>query len=381
MTDSKKSRQRAEETEKLRRRTTPAVFRAYLQGAFGADPSRKMMRCPDPQSHTNGDKTPSAQINDTSVYCHACARTFHILDLICIANSLTPRDKAAWDIWRGLVGYNGNSAPAIQQAELPAIPPPKPKKLPADDLTPYFAECNARAAGCEYFKKRGITQETVNRLCLGYDPRFRHIGRDGRQWHPELRVIFPTSRRTFKARRTTSRPDASGKDRFKTLTEPNDAPSVLYCAVPALTRPECPVFITEGEFDAVSVIQAGGNALALSGKNVKPLLLLMSQYCQERTAPVVIMLDGDKAGQDAARELIAGISQLREIGQVSASFSVRNYSRYPDGCKDANDILVKYPGMLEQLVQSVWKPIDVIIDRCKRAKIPIHISDDRRDAI
>lgn len=95
-----------------------------------------------------------------------------------------------------------------------------------------------------------------------------------------------------------------------------------------------PVVITEGEMDALSVMQAGyTRAVSLpdgwtadGGKRQ----VLLDVEGQLRAAPYVIVAgDNDEAGA----------SLPRTVANILSGQDVR-YVRWPDGCKDANDVLV-----------------------------------------
>lgn len=97
-----------------------------------------------------------------------------------------------------------------------------------------------------------------------------------------------------------------------------------------------PIVITEGEIDALSVMQAGyTRAVSLpDGWTVdggKRQVLLDAEPLL-RTAPVVIVAaDADEAGA----------SLPRTVANILAGVDVR-FAKWPEGCKDANDVLVNF---------------------------------------
>ena len=104
----------------------------------------------------------------------------------------------------------------------------------------------------------------------------------------------------------------------------------------ALADGHGPVVITEGEIDALSVMQAGYvRAVSLpdgwtadGGKRE----CLIAVEAQLRQAPYVIVAgDNDEAGA----------SLPKTVANILSGHDVR-FARWPDGCKDANDVLVKY---------------------------------------
>ena len=56
-----------------------------------------------------------------------------------------------------------------------------------------------------------------------------------------------------------------------------------------------PVFVTEGAFDALSIIEAGGNAIALNSV-ANDRLLLTALRERPTNHPLLLCLDNDSAG-------------------------------------------------------------------------------------
>lgn len=104
----------------------------------------------------------------------------------------------------------------------------------------------------------------------------------------------------------------------------------------ALKSGDGPVVITEGEIDALSVIQAGySRAVSLpdgwtedGGKRD----VLVAAETAMRASPWVIV-----AGDNDA----AGASLPKTVANILAGHDVR-YAAWPEGCKDANDVLVRF---------------------------------------
>lgn len=97
-----------------------------------------------------------------------------------------------------------------------------------------------------------------------------------------------------------------------------------------------PIVITEGEIDCLSVIQAGFERCvslpdgwtADGGKRQ----VLIDEEARLRTAPYIVVAgDADEAGA----------SLPKTVANVLTGCDVR-YVTWPDGCKDANDVLVRF---------------------------------------
>ena len=99
--------------------------------------------------------------------------------------------------------------------------------------------------------------------------------------------------------------------------------------------PGQPIVITEGEIDCLSVIQSGfDRAVSVpdgwgSGDGARACLVEAEERL--RASPFVVVAgDNDDAGE----------SMPRVVAQILAGHDVR-YVEWPEGCKDANDVLVQ----------------------------------------
>ena len=176
----------------------------------------------------------------------------------------------------------------------------------ASDYTGYYRECMARLtdpAAAAYLAGRGISLATAQRYGLGYDPAADPAnapGGSGQAQHPCPRLIIPTSKAHYIARRI----DGGGE--YKKLNPKGSTPAIFNeRALEAAQE----VFITEGAFDALSVIEAGAAAIALnSTANAEALI---NRLAQRRTdAALVLCLDNDEAGKAATVKLAEGLRRL-----------------------------------------------------------------------
>lgn len=107
------------------------------------------------------------------------------------------------------------------------------------------------------------------------------------------------------------------------------------------TLADQPIVITEGELDTLSVMQAGfirvvsipdGWTDGLEGGDGAKIKPILDEEKRLRKSPCVIVAgDNDSTGQ----------SFTRAINNVLTGHPVR-YCRWPEGCKDANDVLRKH---------------------------------------
>ena len=188
-----------------------------------------------------------------------------------------------------------------------------------DSLVPYFKECQSRLGETDYHTKRGISSEVATRFMLGYDPHFTR-GTGGAVWKA---LIIPTGHYSYVARNTD--PLAGDKDRYR---KTGNATPINTKALQSATKP---IYIVEGELDALSIIEAGGEAIGLgSTANIN---LFVSNYVkkQKPVQPLVLALDNDEKGQKATEELAKALE-----GAGVPFYKLDPYN----GQKDANSALL-----------------------------------------
>ena len=92
--------------------------------------------------------------------------------------------------------------------------------------------------------------------------------------------------------------------------------------------------------DALSIIECRGEAVALnSTANVNRLLRMLEQ--QKPSQKLIIAMDADDAGKRAQKELAEGLSKLSIPYYIVSDWN---------GCKDANELLVKSRADFEKLI-------------------------------
>lgn len=186
---------------------------------------------------------------------------------------------------------------------LPAPSPVQCNSAPKD-LSDYFAACRARLyepAAIAYLTERGISPETAVAYGLGFDPKADPAG--SHRFCP--RIIIPTTRFHYVARST----DMNTQSTYRMMNNKGATPDLFNGQ--ALYAPgNEPVFVTEGAFDALSIIEAGGSAVALNSA-ANGHLLLSALRKQPTNHPLLLCLDNDSAGWEAC----ANISeQLHDLG-------------------------------------------------------------------
>lgn len=175
------------------------------------------------------------------------------------------------------------------------------KEIQLPDQTEFYRLCHEALmsdSGNEarqYLHNRGITDESIERFTIGYCSAWRPAS------NPKApqsdRIIIPRSKYAYLARR------CNGIEYASKMVEGSQS---LFNRQ-ALEGNE-PCFITEGELDAISVMQCGGNALAMgSAQNVSKVV----KAAKEATLkyPLLVALDNDETGQEAAEKLVQALSK------------------------------------------------------------------------
>ena len=182
----------------------------------------------------------------------------------------------------------------------------------------YIRMCASRLHETDYHtKKRGISQATAERFMLGYDPHFK--GTRGEIWQA---LIIPTGKSSYIARNTD--PTAATGARYKKTG------AAKPINTKALKTAEKPIFITEGELDALSIIEAGGEAIGLGGtQNIQKLV---NEVKKQRPAhPLILALDNDKPGENATNQLAQALRAQKVQFLIANPYN---------GQKDANSALL-----------------------------------------
>ena len=275
-------------------------------------------------SGTKANKTPAGQLNvDGTYHCHSCNFHGDIFDLFGQVKGITndaEKFKGVYEMFNINIDENQT--------------PPTEKQPPEVNYTNYFRECHEKAGETDYFSIRGLSKTTINDFMLGYDPYFVHPKKP--RAIPTSRIIIPTSKISFVAR----------------AVEPNIEPKIEKAGSSSLFNKKAltgtePVFVTEGEIDALSVIEAGGQAMALWSVGNKQKLI---QLCETEppSVPLILCLDNDEAGQKTQYEIAEALKSLK-IAYFEANIS--------GGYKDPNEHLTSdleaFRGIISDNIQAV----------------------------
>ena len=275
--------------------------------------------------------------------CHACGAHGDVIELY---QKIKGCDfKTALRDLAEQLGVNanvGSTGYRVNQNSQALTPTQSVSRAPAHDLSEYFAECHARLhdpAAVSFLLERGISVEIAELYGLGFDPNADPAG----SHRYCARIVIPTNRFHYVARSTA--PDT--QPAYRTMNNRGATPDIFNRQ--ALYAPgDEPVFVTEGAFDALSIIEAGGSAIALNSASNGRLLLAALQE-RPTNHPLLLCLDNDETGWEACANLS---KQLHDLGVGFQDVCVEVCGE----AKDANAALQKNRTKFVDAVQRLRLP-------------------------
>ena len=308
-----------------------------------------------------------------SWYCHACGRGGDVFDLVEQVEGLDRQqafsllaDRAGLSIDRAATAREDFSAEP-RQTHKKALKSPETGKrhttapqngktagngletheaAPAD-YTDYYKVCRERLsdpAAAAYLTARGIRIETAAACGLGFDPAADPANApgamgDAQKPHPCPRLIVPSGKSHYVGRRIDG-----GKD-FDKVNAKGSSPG-LFNVAGLYAQEVQEIFIVEGAFDALSILEAGYTAIALnSASNTALLLEKLESY---RPAATLVLCPDNDSDQQTAERVKKRFSDLgEELQRRGISFLMADIN---GAYKDANEHLT---GSRESFVKAL----------------------------
>lgn len=283
----------------------------------------------------------------THLKCFKCGFGGDLIDLYQQEHGATMPEAFAALCERFNIAVDDHTATPVKTQPAPTSAPAAGGAEAQAGYKAYFVECGKRItdrAALEYLSFRGISLETAALYGLGFDPAWRspQAVKNGRNPPTSPRLIIPTSDSSYLAR-DTRRELTEQEKHFAKMKE--GAAQLFNPAALTRAAENAPVFIVEGEIDALSIIEAGGEAVATgSTSNTHKLL----EYIEEHGTKATLLLcpDNDEAGRRAGRELAAGLQGLN-IAHLSVDIT--------GGHKDANEALTSDRAAFIDAVQAAQR--------------------------
>lgn len=287
--------------------------------------------CPFCDSGNKQNNSAAFHVIGTKYQCFSCDAHGDIFDLVAHMENLP-------DDWK----KHYNRTLKIMRPYLDGGKPKKNREeyVPEflkqiEDYTDYLHKCHENVEQTDYFIKRGLGRETIDRFNLGYDPEKRVATIP---YNPDCkgyvhRILWESDNKYCKFGNEIFNIDVLYSESIEKLLFGRDD----Y------------VFITEGQIDAMSFEEIGLSAIGLGGVNeTKKLIELLKEKATEKI--LVMALDNDKAGRRATGKFIEELAEA-ELDQKFIAISDL-YGRY----KDSNEFLIAdRKGFVERMNEIVHK--------------------------
>jgi len=339
----------------------------YLKPSKG-----RLYQCPFCGSGTHGGAGSDGALEyfpDSNRFkCHACGEHGTVIDLFMRERGIDDFARAVDEMAAGLnitidrghrstaaedftdldtaepTPLKAREAEAATEAATEALEPPTNH---ADYLRRAVKNLAESADAQAYLKGRGISMETAQKCCIGFDPAWisptvsKRMEAEGKSWRPDPKpvIIIPSTVYHYVARDIRSNLDATAR-KYSKMNE--GQPAIM--GEPVLYSGAEHVFVVEGAFDALSIIEAGEQAIALnSTANADKLIKRLAKKPTDST--LILCLDNDEAGKRATERLKSGLQRLN-ISYVTADIC--------GGYKDPNESLqADREGFIKAITQAV----------------------------
>jgi len=305
-------------------------------------PLNKNFSCLSPD-HTDSKPSMSLDKKRNKVHCHSCGEDYDTIDLIGIEYSLSS-DAEKFDKAREIFNIKVSGKMITTQKPVSTI---KDKSFDAETskiaCTEIIAQAHREVCTTEYYANRGLSRAIVNEFKLGYSANYKCPYKDKKTGEMKNfsvgeAIIIPHGDDNYIARPISDK--YKGEAKYLKLVGREQQ---IYNSQ-ALYSNE-PVFVVEGEFDALSVMEVGGQSIGLgSTSNINKLVNMLKR--QKPNSTLLLSLDNDSAGQKAQNSL------CNDLVDLNIKYKIVNIS---GEYNDPNEALVKNK---ESFLQVVITAID-----------------------
>lgn len=287
----------------IARETLKEHLQTYVESITQKSKGHNMYTCPLCNSGSGRNGTGAFSIkNGTSWKCFSCNEGGDIFDLIGKVEGLseyTDQLKRASELFNiSLDTYTQPYTHKDIHTTAYTHTHTDKEEAPEQDYTSFFLQANKSLSETDYPLKRGLSLDTLNRFKVGYIANYEAHNKGAKGWSC---LIIPTSKTSYVIRNTDTEADKGNRYRKQGSTH-------LF-NTKALKEPKKPIFVVEGELDALSIIEVGGEAVGLgSTSNIRAFIELCKSA--KPSQPFIICLDNDDTGRTATNELINGLKPL-----------------------------------------------------------------------
>ena len=263
------------------------------------------------------------------------------------------------DVYKGLYSFYG--VEPVKEEK-----PHKEERQQKKDCTKFLHECAQMLMDSAINEYRGISKNTLVNYGVGYcndwvSPTAKERGHKA---YASERIIIPTSSSSYIARAI---------DPKNTAPKMKEGNVHIFNGKLLEEMPIQPIFITEGEIDALSLIDAGGLAIGLGSTSMGNSLLQVVKN-NPPNVPLVLALDNDEAGEKCTKELAQALEEDGIIYYIANNL-------YDDE-KDANDLLqAKGRDYLAKRLKEIEEKANNYYDSVKRERREIYEKESALGAL
>ena len=307
----------------------------YAEGMLTKSRGKNQYVCPFCASGTGVNGTGAFTVYENHFYCFSCQKNGDIFDLVEQVEGIDKKQVVQHTAQRYGINIDRKSRDSYKKEEIA-------------DYTAFYRECNSHLQETDYH--RGISLDTLNRFLVGYDAQWKHPKAPKAPSTP--RLIIPTSKTSYFARDTRNTADIPKEQQEYTKQKVKSDSWHIFNEKAVNNAPV--LYIVEGEIDALSIIDVGGNAVGFGGIGyINFFFKVLDHSKMAKEQKFIIALDNDKAGEKAKNTLVDGFCKR------GIAFCVYN----PSGKhKDSNEALMSDRSEFEKSVLYGIENVDKLIE-------------------
>ena len=250
--------------------------------------------------------------------CFACKKSGDIFTLIMELEHMTYYEALVYGV--DLYARGALSRPATNRSK-PEPPKPALTREQIKSNADRFEAALRDSEGERYLMSRGIDRTAQMRFHLGYDAQKRAIV-----------IPFNPEKTYYTERRIDPNSKHGRHSNISGVEVPLYNPGALRSGEPL-------IFVTEAAIDAISIMCAGGTAIAISGTD--PAKLIKRLKGSDPEFKLLLCMDNDDAGRKATKEAVAALEDIGiEADDVTAQIMTSVYDRVERiERKDPNEVL------------------------------------------
>lgn len=323
-------------------------LRRYVESITKKSKGANMYICPLCHSGEGRNGTGAFSIYDgTSWKCFSCNEGGDIFDLIGDYEGIadhTEQLKRAGELF-GITIDSYRSSAIEDFSFAPVYKKQDKTQQPAEtDFKDFFLQAHSHIAETDYPQQRGLSKAVIDRFKLGYVADWRHPNTPTAPATP--RLIIPISEYSYLARDIRAEIPEEQIAYKKSKAKSREKVSWTFNAKVLQTATK-PIFVVEGELDALSIIEVGGEAVALGSINYRRAFLELVKV-KRPTQPLILALDNETEPDKKERIERA----YRELTEGLIGLDIPFYRLNPAGnYKDASEALQGNREALRQAVE------------------------------